>query len=232
MLNQKFKDENSELLTQAGKLANDAHQILKLIQPSQKREKRGLVNIGGKAIKFVFGNPDSDDWEQIKEYMINIEKNQIANINTINQISSSANRVGNEINKDLEIIGKNLNKTRFELNNQQREINVFEATMILIIQEINYIKLLNKIRESFNFSESSYSLELLNYDQIEEIRKHLFKIYSTRELTLSLHDLLDFRFIKGSIVLNEHFIIYTLKIPILNPVEFSLSQRLAVVNEK
>ena len=43
-------------------------------------------------------------------------------------------------------------------------------------------------------------------------------------------NLLDFRFAQSSIVCIHDLIIYTLKIPILNPIEFSLFQRLYIIN--
>ena len=73
-------------------------------------------------------------------------------------------------------------------------------------------------------------LELLTYDQISDIRAHLLAIYSQKELILHYHNLLDFRFAQGSIAFTQNLIVYTIKILILNPIEFSLYQRLAIIN--
>ena len=71
---------------------------------------------------------------------------------------------------------------------------------------------------------------MLTYDQISDIRVDLLAIYSQKELILHYHNLLDFRFAQGSIAFTQNLIVYTIKIPILNPIEFSLIQRLAIIN--
>ena len=53
--------KNSSLLVQASLLCNEIYQDLQKIAPQHGRTKRGLVNGLGKAIKFIFGNPDADD---------------------------------------------------------------------------------------------------------------------------------------------------------------------------
>ena len=71
---------------------------------------------------------------------------------------------------------------------------------------------------------------MLSYDQISDIRVHLLAIYSQKELILHYHNLLDFCFAQGSIAFTQNLIVYTIKIPILNPIKFSLYQRLAIIN--
>ena len=116
------------------------------------------------------------------------------------------------------------------VNDQTLQSNLFEAVMTLITQEQHFLGLLNKIKRSLIFNEQLYDLELLTYHQISDIRAHLLAIYSQKELILHYHNLLDFRFAQGSIAFTQNLIVYTIKIPILNTIEFSLYQRLAIIN--
>ena len=116
------------------------------------------------------------------------------------------------------------------LKNENTKLNHFESIVTLIIQEQHFLDLLSRIKRSFIFSGQIFDLEILEYKQILHIGKHLFEIYSHKEIMLDYQDLLDFRFARGTIAFTQDSIIYTLKIPILNPMEFSLIQRLAIIN--
>ena len=75
-----------------------------------------------------------------------------------------------------------------------------------------------------------FNLEILSHEQISHVKSHLLELYSQKELIVHYHNLIEFRFAQGSIVTIHDSIIYTLKIPILIPIEFSLFQRLATIN--
>ena len=104
--------------------------------------------------------------------------------------------------------------------------NLCEAVMILITPEQYFLGLLNKIKRSFIFNEQLFDFEILTYDQISDIRVRLLAIY----LILHYHNLLDFRSAQGSIAFTQNLIVYTIKIPILNPIKFSVYQRLSIIN--
>ena len=76
-----------------------------------------------------------------------------------------------------------------------------------------------------------FNLEILTHEQISRVKSHLSEFHSPKALILHYHNLLDFRFVQGSIVTTHNSIIYTIKIPILNPIEFSLFQRLSIINQ-
>ena len=87
-----------------------------------------------------------------------------------------------------------------------------------------------KIKRTFIFSDQTVDFEVLTHEQIFDLFTHLLGIYSKRELIMHYCNLLDFRFAQGSIVCIHDLIIYTLKISILNPIEFILFQRLSIIN--
>ena len=222
--------KESSLLKQAEILCNEIHQNLQIIMPSNMRTKRGLINGLGTAIKYIFGNPDANDLEKINNYLNSLQHQQQENVFTLNKSISVINTISKQINNNTNIINENLKDMWKTINDQTLQSNLFEAVMTLITQEQHFLGLLNKIKRSFIFNEQLFDLELLTYDQISDIRAHLLAIYSQKELILHYHNLLDFRFAQGSIAFTQNLIVYTIKIPILNPIEFSLYQRLAIIN--
>ena len=141
------------------------------------------------------------------------------------------NKISRAINSNTETINRNLQNLPDSLHDQNTRFDLFEAVVTLIIQEQHFLTLLGKIKRSFVFTEEVFNLEILTHEQISNVKSHLSELYSPEELILHYHNLLDFRFVQGSIVTIHDSIIYTIKIPVLNPIEFSLFQRLAIINQ-
>ncbi|XP_076546662.1 uncharacterized protein LOC143305748 [Osmia lignaria lignaria] len=221
---------NSSLFRQTESLCNEIYQNLQQIEPLTKRVKRGLINGLGTVIKYIFGNPDANDLDKINNYLTSLERQQHEGILTLGKTVSIINTISNTINGNTEMINKNLQNLANTLSEQSTRLDLFEAIITLITQEQHFLNLLEKIKRSFVFSGEVFDLEILTYEQMSDIKAHLLKLYSRKELMLHYHNLLDFRFTQGSIVTAPDFIIYTLKIPILNPIEFSLFQRLATIS--
>ncbi|XP_031789078.1 uncharacterized protein LOC116418037 [Nasonia vitripennis] len=222
--------KNSSLLMEARLLCQEIYQDLQEIAPFGGRRKRGLINGVGKMIKYIFGNPDSDDLEKINNYLENFEKQQNEDISVLNKSISCMNQISRTINSNTEIINKNLRNLMKTLNDQNTRFELIETVVTLIVQEQHFLNLLGKIKRSFVFIDEKFNLEILTHEQILSIKTHLLELYSQKELISHYHNLLDFRFAQGSVVTIHDSIIYTIKIPILNSIEFSLFQRLAIIN--
>ena len=220
----------SNLLKQAELLYEESYQNLQQISPANIRLKRGLINGLGTAIKYIFGNPDANDLNRINNYLNLLGNQQQEDMIVLNKSVTIISKISKSINNNTEIIIRNLGNISSALGQQKEKLNVFEAAVTLIIQEQNFLGLLGKIKRSFIFSDQIFDLEMLTYKQIADILTHLLGIYSRKELIMHYYNLLDFRFAQGSIVCIHDLIIYTLKIPILNPIEFSLFQRLSIIN--
>ena len=86
--------------------------------------------------------------------------------------------------------------------------NSIETNVIyLIIQEQNFSDLLGKIKRLFIFSDQTFDVEVLSYKQISDILAHLLGTYSKRELIMHYYNLLNLRFVQGSIVYTHDLII-------------------------
>ena len=91
--------KNASLLVQASLLCNEIYQDLQEIAQHQ-RTKRGLINGLGKAIKFIFGNPDADDLDEIKNYLNALKQQQNEDILVLNKSISVMNKINKDINNN------------------------------------------------------------------------------------------------------------------------------------
>uniref|UniRef100_A0ABD2VW37 Envelope protein n=1 Tax=Trichogramma kaykai TaxID=54128 RepID=A0ABD2VW37_9HYME len=202
---------------------------MKQILPEKpERTKRGLINGLGSVIKFIFGNPDADDLERINNQINLLENQRSRETKALNESIIIINEISKNMNQNSEIISNNIQHT---LKEHSQKVGSYDTLITLISQEFSFLNLLGKIKRSFNFNDDIFDLEILTYDQLSYMRKILTNIYSSKQLILHYHNLLDFKFAKGSIVVARNSIIYTIKIPILNPITFKLYQRLAIVND-
>lgn len=144
VLSSRKEVKNSSLLMEAKLLCEEIYQDLQEIAPFGGRKKRGLINGVGKMIKYIFGNPDSDDLEKINNYLENFEKQQNEDIAVLNKSISCMNQISRTINSNTEIINKNLRNIMATLNNQNTRFELFETVMTLIVQEQHFLNLLGK----------------------------------------------------------------------------------------
>ena len=141
------------------------------------------------------------------------------------------NKISRAINNNTETINRNLQNLADSLHDENTRHDLFQPVVTLIVQEQHFLTFLGKIKRLFVFTEEMFNLEILTHEQTSNVKSHLSELYSPKELILHYHNLLDFRFVQGSIVTIHDSIIYIIKIPILNPIEFSLFQRLAIINQ-
>ena len=221
----------SNLLKQAELLCDEAYQTIQQIPSANTRLKRGLINGVGTAIKYIFGNPDANDLDMINNYFNVLDNQQQEDMIVLNKSVTIINKISKNMNNNTEIINENLWNISKALDRRDKQLNFFEALINLIIQEQNFLDLFGKIKRSFNFSDQTFDVEVLSYKQISDILTHLLGPYSKRELIMHYYNLLDFRFVQSSIVCTHDLIIYTLKISILNHIEFSLFQRFSIIND-
>ena len=181
-----------------------------------------MINGLGTATKYIFGNPDANDLNRINNYLNLLDNQQQEDMIVLNKSVTMINKISKSINNNTKIINRNL--WNISIAPQNEKLNFFEAAVTLIIQGQNVLGLIGKIKRSFIFSDQTFDLEMLTYEQIVDILIHLLGIHSRKELIIHYYNLLDFRFSQGSIVCIHDLIIYTLKIPILNPIEFSYTK--------
>ena len=169
---------DSNLLKQASILCDEIYHNIEQVAPKNKRVKRGLINGLGTVIKYIFGNPDANDLEKINNYLNLLEQQRQKDIVTFNNTITIINKISKNINNNTDIINRNLQNISTTLGQQSKQLNLFEAVITLIIQERHFLSLLDKIKRSFIFLEQTFSVEVLSYERMIDMRVHLLKMYS------------------------------------------------------
>lgn len=192
-----------------------------------KRNKRGIINGLGTAIKFITGNLDDNDLKTISENIAKLEKSQNREIEKINQLTSFANHVTTRLNKGTELINENLAKTKKAL---QEALNRDDTRTLLqneILQAESLLGTLKMIERSISLSLSGIpNLEIVSVLEMKEIHKYLQKVYNPNQL-LPFNSSYIFEILELSrmtIVGTSKTITFMLKQPILKPVTAKYSR--------
>ncbi|KAI8119002.1 Retrovirus-related Env polyprotein from transposon 297 [Lucilia cuprina] len=114
------------------------------------RNKRGLINGLGKGIKFITGNMDNDDENEIKSALVNLTTNINDNsertetlARVSETLSSQIQNITTHINMQQYIISKYINKFRYEIQNKISTLEdevVFLRHVYQIDSDINLLK--------------------------------------------------------------------------------------------
>ncbi|KAF5274680.1 hypothetical protein FQR65_LT16903 [Abscondita terminalis] len=141
-----------------------------------KKNKRALVSVLGKAIKFVTGNLDEDDLISINKNLEKLYNNQKSSIEKINTLTSFANHLTQRYSKDLEDISQNINETQNLLNST---INTLDSRTLLqteIYQGISLLEQLKLIERTISLAFKDITkLEIITFKELLAIEKHLMR---------------------------------------------------------
>lgn len=209
----------------ASELLNKIHNLL------PHRTKRGLVNGLGTAIKFITGNLDATDAEEINKQIEQLRKhdNQIAahlqNTRSLNtQMIDRMNNLTKHINKQQNKIQQYINANSLLLNNriQKEEDSIQE---IQYINQINYnLDLLQnhimEISETLILARLNIiSKAILSNQEIEIINNYIKNQYINISSNEQLYELLRLQ-----AYYNDTNIIFNIKIPIVENKTYELIQ--------
>ena len=162
------------LIKQAKTLLSYVDYSLKIIYPF-KRPKRGLINLGGKISKWLFGTLDSDDGKKIELILKHLGGNNQIIQDKINEQISLAKEIMIKTNNSLSQIKSNILIISQTINDLSEEINEIN-TLDLIINSLLTLQIyLNQITNAITFANFNrihptfLSIENLN-SIIEEVR--------------------------------------------------------------
>lgn len=190
------------------------HTIINLIQEIKDkifelsfrdREKRGLINLHGKFLKWIGGTMDDDDRVEIESKFNIVDKNlniiadAVNNQTKINvKFESEMNNVIIKLNEQNSVINEKLKEIFISRNQMQKDLEVFK-TRQLVKENLKY--LLTKLEKLEDIMLSS-RLGILSHNILttEEIRKH----------NLNTDHL---KFIKTAVGQTKEFILIFIQIP-------------------
>ncbi|KAL3286700.1 hypothetical protein HHI36_001195, partial [Cryptolaemus montrouzieri] len=117
------------------------------------RTKRGLINVGGKISKSLFGTLDSDDEELYKNYFTSIEKNENVLMRIREEIAMIVNKLKNKYIEKFHKLSDNLKLLQ----------------IVPSIQEIVQMRLLTfELKDIKNVLDEIKTAEIMHNNQIRE----------------------------------------------------------------
>ena len=224
-----FKPINSNLIVSIKKKFSSITSLL-----YHKIKKRSLFDLGGKILKFTFGNLDVEDAKYYDEVISELSKNQVnsyslvenqakiisKSINlenrTLTQISSRIDKIFNQItNSELNSnTSKRITAFNFELERFHTELIILEHELDQLTDSILFVK--NNVLHPFILTPDQFLNEL-----IESLR-HIPQDLSF-PIKLEINDIpILLKVIKIQTALINNKIIFSISIPLINNVHFDL----------
>lgn len=127
--------ESLILIEQARKLKTKMKSLLHTVCPIERRPKRALMDVGGTALKWLFGTLDSDNLEEINNRMQNIDTH-------VSGITHLLQKQITYINQSVQIGNRNtqsiVDMSKI-LSTMNEKLNGIETQIALTIKEITYV---------------------------------------------------------------------------------------------
>lgn len=201
----------------------------------RKRNKRGLVNIVGTAIKFIAGNPDANDAHKYEDNINSLFKNQEKIVKQMNKFTSFANHISSRYQQNIDVITSNIDKTNKEFSKLNNIIDLSIQIQYLIYSSNLILNILSDINEIIALAQNNIvSNKVCDSSEIEQIIDHLKLIYSSEELLpfskFHLFQILSISKIELAIVNNA--IVCILSVPILSTNTYNLKHIYPVPNSE
>lgn len=216
-------------------LLNKCNKIEILIgKINHKLHKRGLINLLGKGIKFITGNPDNDDLKNINQNLQILFANQQSTLAKVNTFTSLANHLTQKYVTNLNSLAQGINETRKTLG---RILEMSEIHIIIqaqLYQALDLIETLKILERTISLSWNNIpNLEIINLSELVSIQQHLEGIYHSQQL-FQLDSVHPFKILEFSQLISvgtEQTITFILKIPILEPLTAQYSRIYPIPNK-
>lgn len=197
------------------------------------RNKRGLVNLLGKTIKFIAGNPDNDDLETINKNIKVLFENQNSEMVKINKFITFANNISQRIADDHKILNQNLMRNENILNSVTKR----EDIELAVLREMLHCRTLTttalEIERTITLALANIAnLEILTFSELMSLHEYLSKNYDIAQLIPydNSHPFELLGSTRVSVALINELLTLYLEIPILKPFNISYSQVYPVPN--
>lgn len=151
-----------------------------------RKQKKGLFNFLGTAIKYVTGNPDDTDLDLLKTHITAIESKQNEIIRKFNNQISFGLSLDTRFNKLLDKINNNNFIVSNAINKLSADFDGYAVLHNEIINLDNTNEFLMKLVRTITLSHLNISnIELFTLKELEILKKQLITIYSRKALLIN-----------------------------------------------
>lgn len=190
------------------------------------RVKRGLFNFVGSTNKFLFGNLDAEDGEQIYKRIQSIEKNENEIVKMNNIQLSLSKQLTKAYNATISKLVENQNKLKFEvdklISSERWNWSSFQLLFGQIISNLRFTDdVLNNIENAITFSKLGIiHPSIISIKKLEQMFRLLSKYHvDSNLLKINFSDL--YTLVKVRSYLHQSKIVFALSVPIIYPHEFN-----------
>lgn len=210
-------NNNFNILKQLEDRVQTIQDKLKLITHS--KSKRALFNGLGTVVRYVTGNLDQSDLNNIMTNMDKLRNNEeiitLQNTRSLSILSKLEERFAN----NSLVISKNLKKLNSKLNQLNTEITIQQA----VLTELLYVEAFEQFTSSLLTtitlsSQEKVNLAIINYQDMSHLYELLNTLFAKEELLpfSELHYFEILNICKLNAIISNTEIIFVLKIPILH----------------
>lgn len=188
----------------------------KLLGFYPKRVKRGLFNALGKVIKLIAGNPDQEDLDLINQNVETLELNSNKIIdNQIKQI-----KINNVLQTTINKVSKTLRSIKEHVQMQNTALRKDLELINLILNIDILIKTLEDLEEQVAFSKTnSLNKNILGINE----KDYIWKFLENQQIGIKFEDEI-YKFVQSVVSLQNNHIIIIVKLPIIEPKQYTLMQ--------
>lgn len=208
------------LIEQANILLSYIDNSLRMFH-SNKRSKRGLINIGGKFSKWLFGTLDDEDGKRINSILSHLDKNDHLLQERINEQISLSKEIITKTNISLSKIKSNLISVNKLINKFSERINEIN-TLELIINSLLILQIqLNQITNAVTFANlNRVHPNFLPLDILTSLIKKMNTSYPRNQLVHFKNSQSYYSFLGIQQIFKDNKIIFLIHFPILMAANF------------
>lgn len=205
------------------------------------RPKRGLLNIMGKAQKWLYGTLDADDGERYDNAINNLQQNQRNIIKEVNlQISLSKNLINN-YNETITIFQSNQKKLHHSIEvlktaveNKISNLNnfiVFQGILVQINLDCqNLINFVDNLEDAIMFSKlNALHDSIVSSSELSEMINYLKTLYNNEEIPNFENILNYYQFLGTQVTFLKSKIVFAVHVPIIKPQTYVLYHLIPVI---
>ena len=210
-------EQASKLIIQAHALLDNNDHLLQTIIPSL-RQKRGLINLGGKVSKWLFGTLDNEDGERIDKILEFLRKNDNLLQDKINSQIHLAKEIITSSNQSFSHLKTSILENRKLLYNLQESINEINA-LGLIINSLNTLTIkLTQIVNAITFANlHKIHPVFLSIESLQFLIKKMNLLYPKNQLVHFSNQHSYYEYLGIQPIYENEKIIFLIHFPVLKP---------------
>ena len=215
------------------KLTNIEYKLNKLI--NTPRAKRSLIDGLGNVIRFITGNLDQSDLNNINNNIKLLTENQVNLSKRVSQTATLFSKISDKFYDSLEILKTNQNHIVSIIdtyNNQFEQLFFLQQQKDSLETFENHIDILTRTVTFTNIEMPN--LEIISFKELQEIQNELLIDYN-RDMLVFYDKTHPFEILQNSrlgIIAINNLLVMALKVPILNPIQYNISKIYPTPNQK